>query len=47
MARVRFDLSGYSPNRGLCFCPGAVAIDEIDGALIVRVDVKRHVCRGR
>jgi hypothetical protein len=42
VARVCLDLSGHPPDRGLCFGPGAVAVDKINGALIVGVDVKRH-----
>ena len=42
VARVCLDLGGHPLDRGLCFGPGAVAVDEIDGALIVGVDVKGH-----
>jgi hypothetical protein len=39
---VCLDLSNRPPNRGLRFGPGAVAVNEINGALVVGVDVKGH-----
>lgn len=43
MAGVSLDLCADATHCGLSFPPGGVAVDKVNGALVVCVDVKGHV----